>query len=96
MPQRLQDKFNQNNDDISPLEIWEQISKNNEFETEQEILLRIEKAKEIINLLKKKPNSQILFIGHANFFFYFTSKIIENEYFGQWLDNGEIYTIKNK
>jgi len=57
-------------------------------ESVSELLLRTESIKE---MLRNINNKKILIVGHADFFFYFTSKVIKDEYFGTWLKNGEIY-----
>ena len=59
-------------------------------ETEEELLIRIEKFKKFIQLQYDNTH-KILIVAHADFIWYFTSYIIENERFGQWLKNGELF-----
>lgn len=43
-------------------------------------------------LLKSYINKNVLIVGHADFFFYLTAKLIKGEYEGSWLVNAELYT----
>lgn len=68
------------------------------FETELQLMDRIQRTKDYISE-KSKHHKVILLFGHANFFHRFTGREVidpednEIEYFGQWLDNGEIYPL---
>ena len=65
---------------------------NEEFKIEsvENLLKRIQIAKEYLNKLDEE---NICIITHADFVFYFTHKIIDNEYYGIWLDNGNKHII---
>lgn len=58
-------------------------------ETEEEVLSRVEKFKNILNEGDKSKN--VLIVGHADFFWYLTSAVEGGERFGAWLENGEFY-----
>ena len=59
------------------------------YESEEDIINRINECR-ILLLKKIKKYENILIVGHADFFWYLSSKIIENERFGTWLSNCEI------
>ena len=59
------------------------------YENEEDILNRINECKILLNKLKIEFKN-ILIIGHADFFWYLSSEISDNERFGTWLDNCEI------
>lgn len=44
-------------------------------------------------MLSTMVGKHVLLVGHGDFFFYFTSKIINDEYFGTWLNNAELYKL---
>ena len=58
------------------------------YESEKEILLRIMYIKTYLN---ENINKNILIIGHADLFWYLTSYVKDEERFGKWLENGEIF-----
>ncbi len=60
-------------------------------ETEEEILNRVELAKQYLMGLPSDSNVGI--ITHGDFVWYFTSKVIDGERFGKWLENGEAITV---
>jgi len=59
-------------------------------ETEEKLTERIDNVKLYI---KSLPYVNIGIITHADFIFYFTSKIIDGERYGQWLKNTESYEL---
>lgn len=80
------------------------------IENEDSILERVKTVKEHIKYYLipknelKKPIGSLLIIGHADFFWYLTSKIKTeineegfemDERFGIWLDNGELYEMES-
>ena len=67
------------------------------YENETDFLKRIQNSKNfLIEFIKKNPNiHKIGIIGHSDFFWYFSSEIIENERFGNWLKNGESISIRS-
>ncbi|AYV75658.1 MAG: phosphohistidine phosphatase [Terrestrivirus sp.] len=63
------------------------------IEQEYEVLDRVEQFKKY---LKELPdNQEILVITHGDFVWYLTSKVINGERFGTWLNNGELLKLNN-
>lgn len=60
------------------------------YETETELLDRIIQSKKY---LQSVEYTNIGIITHADFIWYFTSYIINNERYGKWLDNVEHITL---
>jgi len=60
-----------------------------EKESEAAVLERVAKFK--LWLAAQRKSQTILLVGHADFFLYLTSKVVDNERFGVWLENGEIH-----
>lgn len=63
------------------------------IESELELLQRVCKVKKILEGVKDK---KVLLVGHADFFWYLTSKIIDGERFGTWLDNAISECLESK
>jgi hypothetical protein len=65
---------------------------NSGIETENSILSRISLLKKF---LRQFEVNRILIVGHSDFFFFFTSREIQGELFGHWIENGETYEFNN-
>ncbi len=63
------------------------------FESEPEILARVEKLREIIEN-KRKLVDKLLVVGHHDLFWYLTSSFKDGERFGTNLDNAEVMEYK--
>lgn len=58
------------------------------LETEEDLCYRVEQFKKFLSQFQDK---NILVVSHGDFLWYFTSKIVQGEKFGQWLENCQIY-----
>ena len=58
-----------------------------QVETEKELLDRVSQFKLFLRSFNDKS---VLVVTHGDFIWYFTSKVVENERFGQWADNCQI------
>ena len=59
------------------------------FESESEILTRVEKLRDLIET-EKKSVDKLLVVGHHDLFWYLTSHVKDGERFGTNLDNAEL------
>lgn len=59
---------------------------------EETIFSLLSRVANVKNIVKSMAGKNILLVGHADFFFYFTAKIVDDEYYGTWLQNAELYT----
>lgn len=63
-----------------------------EIVQKEELTSLFKRINNVRTLLKSHLNKNILLVGHADFFFYLKSKLIDGEYYGTWLENAELYT----
>ncbi len=63
------------------------------FETEPEILMRVDKLKEIIKT-ERKLVDKLLIVGHRDLFWYLTSSVKDGKRFGTHLNNAELMEYK--
>ena len=63
-----------------------------DFESEDDLLVRINNVKNKLN----KLTGNILIVTHADFIWYFTSHISNDERFGKWVDNACSISINLK
>lgn len=61
-------------------------------ESEEDLKKRLDIFKDFVDYIIIKYNT-ILIISHADFIWYFTSKEVDGERFGKWLDNCEYIEI---
>ena len=59
-----------------------------QLETEEQLLERVGKFK---SFLTDFQNQSVLIVSHGDFIWYFTSKLVNDVRFGQWLDNCHLY-----
>ena len=64
------------------------------IDSEEQIHQRIDQIKNYLIELKEKNYENILIISHADLIWYLTSKEIQGELFGNWLNNCELFHWK--
>uniref|UniRef100_A0A7M5X134 Uncharacterized protein n=1 Tax=Clytia hemisphaerica TaxID=252671 RepID=A0A7M5X134_9CNID len=63
----------------------------NILESEEELLNRVEKFRQFLLTLKE---DKILVVSHGDFLWNLTAKKVDDERFGQWLDNCQLYEFE--